>query len=135
MACNSANITGNITRDARLANTPQGVPVLEFSVAVNDYERGRDDGWSGHTSFIDCALFGRRAEAIAGYLTKGRRVSVQGRLRQSRWIGDDGARHSRVTLVVSEIDLSARADVGAGPVPAAMSETTRAAFSRASSHT
>ena len=58
--------------------------VLNFTVAVSERVRGVDGGYEERPSYIDCAVFGARAEAICRYLTKGSLVMVQGRLRQLR---------------------------------------------------
>lgn len=63
-------IAGNVTKDAVQRRTQNGEPVLGFSVAVN----GRDD----KSTFFDCSMWGRRAEAIAPHITKGAKVAVSG---------------------------------------------------------
>lgn len=103
MAVNMVAITGNLTRAPELRQTNGGSPVASFSVAVNDRSRNRQTGeWEEHPNFIDCVAFGNRAEWAAGNLSKGGRVAVSGRLRQSSWEAD-GQRRSKVEVVANEI--------------------------------
>ena len=67
-------ISGGVTRDAKLNSTQSG-SVLNFSVAV-DHREGRDKT----TMYFDCALWGKRGEALERFITKGSRVSVAGDL-------------------------------------------------------
>ena len=60
--------------------------VLGFGVAVNDRRRNQQTGeWEDVPNFVDCTMFGQRAEGIAQYLSKGTKVSVEGKLRWSTW--------------------------------------------------
>ena len=109
MSINNVVISGNLTRDAELRTTPTGLRVLGFSVAVNDYRLNRDDGtWQEYPNYVDCTLFGNRAAAIHGYLCKGVKVCVKGRLRWRSW-EKGGARRSKLEVVADELEfLSAR---------------------------
>lgn len=111
MSINKAMVTGNLTRDSELRQTPSGTPVLNFSIAVNDRRRNQQTGeWDDYANFIDCAMFGRRAEGIAQYLVKGCKVAIEGRLHYSTWEDrNTGQRRSKIQINVDEIEfLSAR---------------------------
>ena len=109
MSINAVSICGNLTRDAEYR---EGKP-LQFTVAVN--ERVKDgDEWKDRASFIDCVLFGSRAERLAPYMAKGCKVAVHGRLRQSTWETDEGKR-SKVEVIVSEVELMYRPKAEAKP--------------------
>ena len=72
--------------------------------------------------FVDCTMFGNRAEAIARYLTKGSKVAVEGKLRYSSW-ERDGQRRSKLEVVVDEIEfLSRSASPAAGDGPMTLHE-------------
>ena len=101
MAVNSVCVSGNLGRDAELKQTPSGKSVLDFSLAVNEHV---GDGKT-RANWIDVALWGRRAEALAPYLRRGTKVCVHGRLRQRTWEGDDGVRRSVVGVVADDVDL------------------------------
>ena len=76
MSINRVTITGNLTRDPDLRSTAGGMPVLGLGVAVNDRHKNSATGeWEDYPNFIDCTMFGTRAEKIAGYLSKGSKVA------------------------------------------------------------
>lgn len=105
MSINSVIISGNLTRDAELRATSGGGGVLQFGVAVNDRRRNPQSGeWEDYPNFIDCVLFGKRAEALAQYLAKGAKVCVSGRLRWSQW-ERDGQKRSKVEVIADELEF------------------------------
>ena len=76
VSINRVNITGNLTRDPELRATQSGTQVLHLGVAVNDRRRNPQTGnWEDYPNFIDCVMFGTRAEAIQRYLKKGTKVA------------------------------------------------------------
>ena len=105
MSINKVIITGNLTRDPELRATPSGTAVLSFSVAVNDRRKNPSSGdWEDVPNYIDCNLFGSRADALAKYLVKGSKVGVDGKLRWSQW-EKDGQKRSKVDVTVDNIEL------------------------------
>lgn len=120
MTINKAIITGNITRDAELRATGGGLSVANFSVAVNERVKNNKTGdWEDRANFIDCTMFGKRAEALAQYLTKGVKVTVEGKLRWSQWEDKNGGgKRSKVEIVVDEVELMARGERPAAPASA-----------------
>ena len=106
MSINRVMISGNLTRDAELRTTPSGTAILSFGVAVNDRRRNANGEWEDYANFIDCTMFGRRAEAIAQYLTKGVKVAIEGRLHYSSWEDrNSGQRRSKVDVTVDELEF------------------------------
>lgn len=94
MSINRVNISGNLTRDPELRVTASGTQVLSFGVAVNDRRRNPQTGeWEDYPNFVDCTMFGTRAEAVRRYLSKGSKVAIEGKLRYSSW-EKDGERPS-----------------------------------------
>uniref|UniRef100_UPI001957161C single-stranded DNA-binding protein n=1 Tax=Olsenella sp. CU969 TaxID=2780101 RepID=UPI001957161C len=86
MSINRVTITGNLTRDPELQATQGGTRVLRMGVAVNDRWRNpQTDQWEDRPNYIDCVMFGNRAQSISRFLTKGTKVAVEGRLRWSQW--------------------------------------------------
>lgn len=105
MSINRVTISGNITRDAELRQTQGGTSVLSIPVAVNDRRRNpQTNEWEDHANFVDCVLFGRRAEALAPKLRKGQKVAIEGKLRYSSW-ERDGQRRSKLEVMVDEVEL------------------------------
>lgn len=106
MAINTVAISGNLTRDAELRGSAEGNRVLSWSVAVNDRMRNRETGeWEDHANFVDCTLFGKRAEPLSGKLSKGTKVAVSGRLHWSQWEAKDGSKRTKLEVYVDEVDI------------------------------
>lgn len=124
MGINKVIITGNLTSDAELRTTQSGAVVLQMGVAVDERRRNAQTGeWESVPCFVDCAMFGPRAERLAPHLAKGCRVAVEGKLRWSQW-ERDGQRRTKLDVVIDEVVfLSARAecreDSGQEPAPIA----------------
>lgn len=105
MSINRANISGNLTRDPELRTTAGGTAVLTFGVAVNDRRRNPQTGeWEDCPNFIDCVLFGSRAESVSRFIGKGSKVAIEGKLRWSQW-ERDGHKRSKIEVVVDEIEF------------------------------
>lgn len=105
MSINRVNITGNLTRDPELRSTAGGMAVLGFGVAVNDRRKNQQTGqWEDYPNFVDCTMFGTRAEAVSRYLSKGSKVAIEGKLRYSSW-ERDGQRRSKLEVIVDEVEL------------------------------
>lgn len=113
MSINRVNITGNLTRDPELRATAGGTQVLSFGVAVNDRRRNAQTGeWEDYPNFVDCTMFGTRAEAVSRFLAKGNKVAIEGKLRYSSW-ERDGQRRSKLEVIVDEIEfMSSRGGQG-----------------------
>ena len=103
-------LVGRLTRDCEVKSTPQGTSVCRFSIAVNRRKR-TGDKWEDEVSYIDIVVWGKSAETLSSYLTKGRQVSVQGELRQSRW-EQNGQSHSRIEVVANSVQLLASSQGG-----------------------
>lgn len=105
MSINTVSVSGNCTRDAELRTTKSGTSVLNFSIAVNERRKGASGEWEDYPNYVDCVLFGRRAESIARYITKGTKVMASGRLHQDRWEDrETGRKRSQITVTVEDID-------------------------------
>lgn len=113
MGCiNRAAISGNLTRDPELRQTKGGTPVLSMAVAVNERVKNGDQ-WEDRPSYVDVTVWGNRAQALAGFLRKGLRVAVSGRLRQDRWQdAKTGEGRSRLGVVADEVDVMTPRDRG-----------------------
>jgi single-strand DNA-binding protein len=97
---NSVNISGNLVNDVTPKVTNSGMSVAGFVVAVN-----RKYGETEETAFIECKMFGKLADAVAPYMTKGKGVIVGGRLSQEKWQANDGSNRSKLVIVVDFIQL------------------------------
>lgn len=104
---NNVSLTGRLTRDPELRVTAGGTQLLSFTLAFNTSVRNRQTGeWDERGNFIDCTMFGKRAEALERFLAKGQKVAIVGKLRYATW-DKDGQRHSKLDLIVDEIDFMA----------------------------
>lgn len=105
MSVNAVAISGNLTRDAELRETRNGGAVLSFSVAVNERRKNNQTGeYEDYPNYVDCTLFGKRAQSLERYLAKGTKVFVQGKLRQERW-QSNGENRSKIAVIVDEIEF------------------------------
>jgi len=100
---NTVALTGRLTRDAELRYGKSGAAFCNFSLA-NGYSRKQGDEWKEETSFFDCVLIGRRAEALHKYLVKGKQIGIQGRIQQDRW-ESDGQKRSKVKVMIDNVVL------------------------------
>lgn len=96
-------LVGNLTRDAQLKYTPSGYPISTFGIAINTRKKNGDQ-WVDEANFFDIELFGKSAESLNQYLTKGKMVGVEGELRQDRW-EQDGQSRSKVKIVANRVNL------------------------------
>lgn len=108
MSINIVTISGNLTRDPEFRRTPGGVSVLNIGVAVNDRKRNpQTNKWEEYPNFVECTMFGRRAEALSERLHKGMKVFVQGRLHYSSWDTENG-RRNKLDVTVEEIEFQSQ---------------------------
>ena len=108
MSINRVVISGNITRDPDLRRTQQGMAILTIGVAVNDRKRNpQTNEWEDHANFVDCTVFGKRAESLSERLSKGMKVAIEGKLRYSQW-ERDGQKRSKLEVAVDEIEFMSR---------------------------
>lgn len=105
MSINVVNISGNLTRDPELRRTAGGTAILGFGVAVNDRRKNQQTGeWEDCPNFVDCTMFGTRAEKLAGMLAKGTKVCILGKLRYMSW-ERDGQKRSKIEVIADDIEL------------------------------
>lgn len=118
MAINRVTIMGNLTRDAELRKKGDAASVLTFGLAINEKKKDTETGeYVDAPVFVDCALFGARAEALAPYLTKGKKVSVDGRLRYHSWMKNEEKRHA-LSVLVTDIEFADSKGTGKDTVSA-----------------
>lgn len=117
MSINKVLISGNLTRDPELRQTQSGMAILSFGVAVNDRRKNNQTGeWEDYPNFVDCTIFGTRAEKLGQYLTKGLKVAIEGKLHWSQWEDrNGGGKRSKLDVYVDNIEfMSSRQGGGQG---------------------
>ena len=96
---NKVLLMGNLTRDPELRYTPSGTAVTDFGMAINRRFTTRDGEKREETCFVEITLFGKQAETFCEYMSKGRRVFIEGRLRFDSWTTQDGQKRSRLRVM------------------------------------
>ena len=102
---NKVLLMGNLTRDPQLSYTPNQTAVVDFGLATNRQWTGQDGAQREETCFVDCRAFGRQAENINKYLTKGSPVFLEGRLTFDTWTAQDGTKRSRHRVTVQNLQF------------------------------
>ena len=108
---NKVFLMGNLTRDPELRYVPSGTAVANFTVAVNRVYKDTAGEKKEDVSFIRVVVWGRMAENCGEYLSKGRPVLVEGRLKSRNWETDDGQKRSALDVVATSVQfLGGRGD-------------------------
>lgn len=116
---NKIILIGNLTRDPQLSYLPNQTPVVEIGLAVNRKWKGSDGQPREEVCFIDCRAFGKQAETINQYLSKGKSVLIEGRLTFDQWESKDGVKRNKHRVAVERFTfLSAPGERNNQPAPA-----------------
>jgi single-strand DNA-binding protein len=97
---NKVILMGNLTRDPEMRVTPGGTSICKFTVAVNRKFKMQTGEEREEVAFIDVDAFGKQAEVISKFFTKGKPILVEGRLKQDKW-EDKTTKEKRSKLGVS----------------------------------
>ena len=102
---NQVILLGNLTRDVELKHTPSNQAVANIGLAMNRQYQTRDGERREETTFVDCEAWGRQAEVMAQYLSKGRPVFIEGRLKLDQWQDRDGNNRSKLKVVIENFQF------------------------------
>jgi len=106
MSINRVVLTGNLTKDAELKQTSGGMAIVSMRLAVNDRRKNSSTGqWEDSPNFIDVTMFGSRGEAVSRFLSKGKQIAVEGKLRWHEWEAASGEKRSKLEVVADDIEL------------------------------
>ena len=126
MSFNKIILVGNLGRDPELRYTPDGTPVCSFSLATNERRRDRATGENNDvTTWFRVTLWRRQAEVASQYLTRGKPVYIEGRLRVEEYTDRDGKQ--RYSLEVTATDMQFIGSAGRGDEAAAPAARAAAA--------
>ncbi len=100
---NKVFLIGNLTRDPELSETPSGVNVCRFSIAVNRNYTGQDG--ERQTDFFNCTAWRGLAETIARYTKKGNKVSVVGSIQLRNYEDNQGVKRTAVDIIVQDVEF------------------------------
>ncbi len=103
MDLNRASILGRLTADPEVRTTPSGQNVATLSVATNQTWTDKSGNKQEKAQFHNCVLWGRLADIASQYLSKGRRVFLEGRIETRDWLGKDGVKRYRTEIIVNQM--------------------------------
>jgi single-strand DNA-binding protein len=101
---NKVILLGNLTRDPDLRYTPNGTVMASFGLAVNRRYR-QEEAWHDEVCYVDVVTFGRQAETVGEYLSKGHLAMIEGRLQWRSWETDEGLRRSKHEVVATHVQF------------------------------
>ena len=111
---NSVSLVGRLARDPEVRYTPSQMAVARFTVAV-DRPFTRDNGGDQQTAdFISCVAFGKTAEFIERYFTKGRPIGITGRIQTGSYTNKDGAKVYTTDVVAERVEFVGNKDGNGG---------------------
>lgn len=102
-------LTGNLGRDPEMRHH-NGDAILNFAIGVQTGTRDKPN-----TMWVDCTMWGKRAEAVQPYLGKGMRVTVQGPLSMEEYKAKDGTPRTKLKIKVDNLDLPPKSEGSAAP--------------------
>jgi single-strand DNA-binding protein len=102
---NRVILLGNLTRDPELRYIPSGMAVADIGLAVNDRRKNANGEWVEETTFVDVTVWGRTAEVMSEYLSKGSPVLIEGRLKLDTWEAQDGQKRSKLKVTCERMQM------------------------------
>ena len=111
---NKVMLIGNLTRDPDLKYTPGNQAVCEIGLAVNRKYRTKEGEDREETTLVDCEAWGKQAEVLKQYMTKGKPLFVEGRLKLDTWEDKDGGKRSKMRVVIENFQFLGAAGGGGG---------------------
>lgn len=97
---NKVQLIGNLTRDPELRHTPKGTAVAELGIAINRTWKDDSGNKQEETTFVDVTFWGRQAEVIQQYCSKGDPIYIEGRLQLDTWDDKDtGKKRSKLRTI------------------------------------
>lgn len=123
---NRVQLIGRLTRDPELRTTTSGLSVSSFSIAV-DRRISREDREAGKQSadFINVVIFGKPAENLARYMSKGRQIAVEGRIQSRSYDAQDGSKRYVTEVIADNVEfLGSTSDSNNAPVNAYVDNTS-----------
>jgi single-strand DNA-binding protein len=97
---------GRLTRDPELRSLASGTSLADLSIAVNSTQKNKStEEWEDCANFFSVTVFGKQAETIVKYCSKGDRICVTGRLEQRRWEAENGGKREKVGIVADSVQF------------------------------
>jgi len=112
---NKVLLMGNLTRDPELRVTPKGTSICQFSLAINRQFKMESGESREEVIYVDVEAWGKQGETIAKYVTKGRPLYVEGRLRLDQWEDKNTKeKRSRMKVVLEQFQFLGDSRGGGG---------------------
>lgn len=125
---NKVFLMGNLTRDPELRYTPNGAAVASFGIAVNRVWNTPEGEQKKETCFVDASIFGKRAEVVSKYFSKGKPIFIEGRLQFHQWETKDGQKRNTLRVVVENFEfIGAPATTASSSLPERRSQSGKQA--------
>jgi single-strand DNA-binding protein len=105
---NRCILFGNLCADPELKMSAGGMAVLKMRVATNDRRKGKNDQWEEVAEYHSVCVFGKRAEGLGSFLSKGTSVLVEGKLRTSSWEDNNGQKRYKTEIVADEVKVTSK---------------------------
>lgn len=102
---NKVILLGNLTRDPEVRTTTSGTSICKFGLATSRISRNSDGESREEVVFVDVDAFGKQAELIGRYFTKGRPIFIEGRLRLDQWESQTGEKRSKICVVLESFQF------------------------------
>ncbi|MEC7724403.1 MAG: single-stranded DNA-binding protein [Planctomycetota bacterium] len=102
---NKVILMGNLTRDIELRHTQGGMAIAKFGMAINRRTSSKDGEQRESTCFVDMTAFGKSAELLNQYVSKGSPLFVEGRLEFSTWESQEGGKRSKLEVIVENFQF------------------------------
>lgn len=102
---NKILMMGHLTRDVKLTYLQNQTAVADFGLATSRKYKKQDGSMAEDTCFVDCQIFGKRAEVINKYFRKGDPIFIEGRLRFESWQAQDGTKKSKLRVLVENFEF------------------------------
>ncbi|MDD4735460.1 MAG: single-stranded DNA-binding protein [Kiritimatiellae bacterium] len=106
LSLNKVFLAGNLTRDPEVRFTPSGMAVADIGLAVNEsYKDTATNEWKEKPVFVDVVVWGRQAQSVGEYLTKGSPVLIEGRLQLDQWETQQGEKRSKMRVNAQRVQF------------------------------
>ena len=114
MNLNKAFVLGNVTRDPESRAMPNGQQVVNFGIATNRFYTDQAGVKKQDVEFHNIVAFGKLADTIARYVTKGSLIMIEGRIKTRNWMNTAGVKQYKTEIIAENLQLGPRSAGGAG---------------------
>jgi single-strand DNA-binding protein len=111
---NKVMLIGNLTRDPQLRFTPSQMAICEFGLAINRKYKAGTGEMKEEVCFVDITAWGKQAETLSKYVTKGQQLFVEGRLTYDQWETPEGQKRSKLKVTLDGFQFLSSGQRGSG---------------------